>query len=128
MNTAAASLNALIQHTDDSLNVVLLPQLSSTIGGNNDRLAKLTADTDATVLTMGATGQQAAAAMAEATKTLAQAGKVLGDPAIPAIMAKTQATAQNVADTTAHLRRRQRRHPKEGSPDDGPGQLRQARG
>lgn len=103
LNITAGSLNALIQHTDDSVNVSLAPQISQAIGENNERLATLVADTDKTILAMGATSSEAAKTMAQATSTLADAGKVIGDPAIPAILAKTNTTAQNVAETTAHL-------------------------
>jgi hypothetical protein len=100
---ATHALNQMVQHTDDSLNVVLIPSLARTIDENNARVAQLARDTDATVLAMAKTSAEATAAMAEATETLATAGKVLGDPAIPKIMASTETTAANIADATRHV-------------------------
>jgi hypothetical protein len=103
LNATTASVTALIQHTDDSVNVVLVPQLSSTIKANDDRLAQLVADTDQTMLAMGTTSKNAADAMAQATRTLGAAGKIIGDPAIPRIMANTESASKNVSSTTAHI-------------------------
>jgi hypothetical protein len=103
LNDAAASLTAMIQHTDDSVNVRLIPQLGKTIEDNDARLSQLVTDTDQTVIAMGATSKSAAETMAQATSTLATAGKVLGDPAIPAILAYTQTASKNVASTTGHI-------------------------
>lgn len=103
LNTTSASLTALISHTDDNVNVVLIPQLSAALAANNTRMAQLEEDTDKIVLTLGETSKNAADAMAQATRTLAAAGKVLGDPAIPRIVANTETASQNVATTTAHV-------------------------
>jgi ABC-type transporter Mla subunit MlaD len=103
LNQTTMSLTEMIQHTDDSVNVRLLPQIEKTIEENDARLGQIVTDTDQTVIDMGATSKSAADAMAEATRTLAQAGKVLGDPAIPAIMANTQTASANVASTTGHI-------------------------
>jgi hypothetical protein len=103
LNTTSTSLTAFIAHTDDNVNAILIPQLSSALAANNARLAQLEADTDQTVLALGATSKNAADAMTQATQTLAAAGKVLGDPAIPRIIANTETASQNVASTSAHV-------------------------
>jgi ABC-type transporter Mla subunit MlaD len=103
LNSTTDSLTALIENTDKSVNVQLLPQLTKTIGENDARLSQLVADTDQTVLAFGNTSKSAAEAMAQASGTMAQASKVLADPSIPAILANTQTASQNVASTTAHI-------------------------
>lgn len=103
LTTTTAGLTALIQHTDDSVNVVLLPQLSDAIGSNNDRLSRLVTDTDQTILAMGSTSKNAADTMAQATRTLAAASAVIADPALPRIMANTETASKNVASTTGHI-------------------------
>ena len=103
LNTAASGLNTLIAHTDDSVNSVLVPQLAQTIAENDKRLAQLVGDTDKTVLAMGGTSQQATLAMSQATETLADAGKIIGDPANAQTVKNVQTITANTAETTAHL-------------------------
>jgi outer membrane translocation and assembly module TamA len=103
LDAAAAGLNTLIAHTDDSLNSVLVPQLAQTVAENDKRLAELVEDTDKTVLGIAQTSSQATAAMSQATQTLADAGKILGDPANQQTVQNVQQITKNTAETTAHL-------------------------
>lgn len=103
LNSAAESLTALIQHTDSQINGTLLPQLAETVNQNDSRLTQLVEDTDATVVAMGKTSTQATAAMTQATQTLADAGKILGDPANQQTVKSVAAITQNTAEMTAHL-------------------------
>ena len=100
---ATEALTALIQHTDWQVNVKLIPVIADTINHNDATLTQLSADTEATVVALGKTAAQATAAMSQATQTLAQAGEVLGDPAIPSTLKHTDAASANIEQTTAHL-------------------------
>ena len=100
---ATEHLDKMIQATDSNINLVLVPQLAAAVGDNSVQLGKLVADTDKTVLGIAQTSAQATAAMSQATQTLADAGKILGDPANQQTVQNVQKITANTAETTAHL-------------------------
>ena len=103
LSRTAASLTTLIRNTDHQVNAILLPSLANTVSQNDQRLTQLVTDTDATVVAMGKTSTQATAAMALATQDLADAGKILGDPANQETVRQTAIFAKNAAETSEHL-------------------------
>jgi hypothetical protein len=86
LNAAAKSLDSLITSTNSSLNVSLLPSLSRAIDDQNEALKKSEANIDAAVTV--------------ATATLADADKIVADPAIKASLDNLSAASKSTAETT----------------------------
>lgn len=100
---ATAALTAMIQHTDDNVNAVLVPAITATLKDNDSRMATLSMDADQTVKGMTAATAQATAAMTQGTAAMAAAARTLADPAIADSLHHTDATTANLEQMTAHM-------------------------
>lgn len=96
VSVAAERLSTFVSRTDNSVNSVLLPALSTSIEQQNAALLETQKDLQANL-------SQMAQATAELQKTLVAADAVIADPAIKVSLQNLADASESASDATEHL-------------------------